>query len=85
MKDDKWDKSVPKHLESVDAQRRKLLGRVGKAAWIAPTLVLLFSRNTNAQGGPPPPPPPPPGSEAGFNPNPRTSSNHRSRLKDRED
>jgi hypothetical protein len=83
MKNDRRNKDAPKHLESVDSQRRKLLGSVGKAVWIAPALVLLSSRNANAQDGPPPPPPPPPGSGAGFSPNPRTESNRKTRRKER--
>ena len=85
MKDDRRNKDASKHLESIDSQRRKLLGSVGKAAWIAPTLVLLSSRNANAQDGPPPPPPPPPGSLPASSPNPRTESKRNSRRKSKGD
>ena len=61
MKDDKQGKDAPKQLETIDASRRKLLGSVGKAAWVAPTLFLLSSRKVDAQGQPPPPPPCPSG------------------------
>ena len=73
MEDHEQDKDAPKKLETIDASRRKLLGSMGKAAWVAPTLVLLSSRNINADG-PPPPPPPPPGSTEGFGPS--TNSTH---------
>jgi len=46
-----------KQSESIDTTRRKLLGGIGKAAWIAPTLTLLSFSKANAQIGPPPPPP----------------------------
>ena len=60
MEEDKQGKDAPKQPETIDASRRKLLGSVGKAAWIAPTLVLLSSRKAVAEDGTPPPPPPPP-------------------------
>ena len=50
--DKKWpETSEGKQAETVDASRRKLLGQMGKAAYVAPTLTFL-SLTVKADGPP---------------------------------
>jgi hypothetical protein len=54
---DKQDKCNQAQPEPVDASRRELLGKAGKAAWVTPTLVFLsFTAGSANAGGPPDPP-----------------------------
>ena len=56
--------------QPVDSSRRKLLGQIGKAAWVAPALTVLTLGN-NAHADSIPEPPPPPNSDPRKNSDPR--------------
>ena len=58
--------------QPVDSSRRKLLGQIGKAAWVAPTLILLTPGKVAGANSLPQPPPPP-------NSDPRKNSDPRNR------
>jgi len=83
------DTGRSKQLESIDTSRRKMLRKMGKAAYVAPVLTLL-SFGANSQIGPPPPPPfpiscpggePPPCVEGDSSDSSTTSNRQRKRRK----
>jgi len=58
--------------QSIDSSRRKLLGQIGKVAWVAPTLTILsLGDAAHADGSFIPPPPPTSSSDPRYNPDPR--------------
>lgn len=82
------DTGRSKQLESIDTSRRKMLRKMGKAAYVAPVLTLL-SFSANSQGPPPPPPfpiscpggEPPPCSNGDSSDSSTTSNRQRKRRK----